>query len=186
MELACRDLASLNKSLDNPLTVHVNLSPIQVQEVGIEDRIPQLLEETNLDPSLLKLEITESTLFDDFAMAEAVFLCLKATGVHVALDDFGVGYSSLSYLERFPIDLLKLDRSFIRDISESDRQLHIVKSVVQMGQALEMQVVAEGVETAEQAAILRDLDCHFAQGYYYSKPVPIDAAQQCAGRLPRK
>ena len=184
MELACRDLARLNETLDEPLTVHVNLSPIQVQEVGIEDRIPKLLKETNLAPNLLKLEITESTLFDDFEMAEVVFLCLKDTGVNVALDDFGVGYSSLSYLERFPIDLLKLDRSFIRDISESDRQLHIVKSVVQMGQALEMQVVAEGVETMEQAHILRNLGCHYAQGYYFSKPVSIKAAKSCAGQLP--
>lgn len=186
MELACRETAELNRSLDEPLTIHVNLSPIQVQEVGIEDRIPQLLKEIGLDPGLLKLEITESTLFDDFEMAEAVFKCLQDSGVSVALDDFGVGYSSLSYLERFPINLLKLDRSFIQDIGESDRRLHIVETMVQMGRALEMQVVAEGVETAEQAEILRNIGCQFAQGYWFSKPVPIEAVKHCVGQLPKQ
>jgi EAL domain-containing protein (putative c-di-GMP-specific phosphodiesterase class I) len=135
----------------------------------------ETLERTGLDPSMLCVEITESALVDDAAATLGTLNRLKELGVELALDDFGTGYSSLTYVRRFPIDTLKIDRSFIDGIVGSNEDEAIVTAVLSMGRALGVHVVAEGVETEEQAARLSKLGCALAQGYLFSRPVAPEA-----------
>jgi EAL domain-containing protein (putative c-di-GMP-specific phosphodiesterase class I) len=131
-----------------------------------------ILEETGLDPQLLELELTESVLMKRAESAEFILKALKAHGVKLAVDDFGTGYSSLSYLRRFPIDALKIDQSFVRQISTTPEETSIVTAVISMGRSLKLRVIAEGVETREEAEFLKALQCEEAQGYHFSRPVP--------------
>jgi EAL domain-containing protein (putative c-di-GMP-specific phosphodiesterase class I) len=128
--------------------------------------------ETGLEPSLLELELIETVLLDDSRSIADVLKELKEIGVLLALDDFGTGYSSLTNLKRFPIDALKIDQSFVRDLASDNEGSVIVTAMIGMGRNLHMQVVAEGVETRQQLEILREHGCHQAQGYYFSRPVP--------------
>ncbi len=129
------------------------------------------LTETGLDPKALELELTESVLMKRAESAASVLKTLRASGVHIAVDDFGTGYSSLSYLRKFPIDALKIDQSFVRQITSAPDDTTIVTAVISMGRSLNLRVVAEGVETAEELAFLQAHLCDEAQGYYFSKPV---------------
>jgi len=138
-----------------------------------------ILRDTGLDPGKLELELTETFLLQDEPSVAEVLRQLKEIGVMLALDDFGTGYSSLSYLKRFPIDTVKIDRSFVRDIASDSDDASIVSAVIGMGTNMRMRVVAEGVETREQLEFLRERSCPQAQGYYFSRPV---AASEC-GRL---
>jgi EAL domain-containing protein (putative c-di-GMP-specific phosphodiesterase class I) len=136
--------------------------------------VEEALASSGLPASLLELEITESILIHDAESILETFTRLKALGVRLSIDDFGTGYSSLSYLRRFPVDKLKIDRTFVRDASAGADEAAIARAVIQMARSLKLRTVAEGVETPEQAEFLRREGCQEAQGYLYSKPVPAD------------
>ena len=133
--------------------------------------IGKTLQETGLDPSCLDLEITESYAMQNADFTISVLRDLKKMGVRVSIDDFGTGYSSLSYLKQFPIDTLKIDRSFVNQMIENEENIEIVRTIVSLAQNLNMDVVAEGVETKEQLALLRQLNCENGQGFFFSNPL---------------
>ena len=154
------------------LRISVNLSPRQLSDPGLVDSVQAVLRVTGLAPDRLSLEITESAFSDDPARALDVLQRLKELGVCLELDDFGTGYSSLTYVRMFPIDALKIDRSFVSGLCESTEDAAIVAAVISMGRALGVNVVAEGVESEAQASVLQTLGCTLAQGYLFSRPVP--------------
>jgi diguanylate cyclase (GGDEF)-like protein/PAS domain S-box-containing protein len=161
-----------------PLFVSVNLSVKQFNEPGLVDNIAQLLEESQLPPRCLKLEITESVFSDNIEAAVKLLTQLRNLGVQLSIDDFGTGYSSLSYLQRFPIDTLKIDRSFVTQMMENEENLAIVRTIVALAQNLGMDVVAEGVETEDQLRLLRKLECENGQGFLFSTPLGEGQLQQ--------
>lgn len=173
---ACNDVAAWNRSHPNrpPLQVAVNLSARQLVSSGLTELVAGALEESGLDPSLLCLEITESVLMEDGPAGRAALLALKDLGVMLAVDDFGTGYSSLIYLRQFPVDLLKVDRSFVAGLGHSPQDSAIVAGVVGLAQGLELVAVAEGVETSEQAFRLAELGCGLAQGYHWSRALAFE------------
>ncbi|HEX6044431.1 MAG TPA: diguanylate cyclase [Pyrinomonadaceae bacterium] len=154
-----------------PLFVSVNLSVKQFNQPGLVENIARLLSEFKLPPRCLKLEITESVFSDNLEAAVGLLTQLRDLGVQLSIDDFGTGYSSLSYLQRFPIDTLKIDRSFVTQMMENEENLAIVRTIVALAQNLGMDVVAEGVETEDQLALLRKLECENGQGYLFSTPL---------------
>lgn len=182
LQEACRQSARWQQ--DHPdwpeLRVSVNLSARQ-----LNDELPQvvssILRRTGVHPSRLWLELTETILMQAAQPASEVLAGLREVGVRIALDDFGTGYSSLSYLQRFPLDVLKLDRSFISRLGTEPNAFKLVAATIDMGLALGMSVVAEGVETSEQLQALRDLDCQFAQGYHFARPQPPEAIPALIG-----
>ena len=176
---ACRQMskwrACSQASLD--LTMSVNLSAKQLLQPHLVEEMKKLLGETALPPEALKLEITESAVMADPAAAAEMLQQIKSLGIRLAIDDFGTGYSSLSYLHRFPLDTLKIDRSFISGSGEGGDGMEIARTIMPMAKNLRLDVVAEGVETLEQVALLKRLQCKYAQGYYFSKPLaPEDVA----------
>jgi len=154
--------------------VSVNLSAVQCREASLTEAIRRVLKDTGLDPQYLELEITESTLMAQTESLRARMIEIKGCGIHFALDDFGTGYSSLSYLTRFPIDALKIDRSFIRDMIDDPKDLAVVDTVVNLAENLQLRTVAEGVERIEQITLLKLLGCQSIQGFYFSKAVAAD------------
>ena len=154
-----------------PLVMSVNLSARQFRQPGLAAAIADVLRETGLPASSLQLEITESTVMDDLDAAVATLRELRARGLRLALDDFGTGYSSLSYLKRFPLDVLKIDKSFVAGLGRDAEDTAIVGAVIALAHILGMQVTAEGVETAEQAHLLRELACELGQGYLFARPL---------------
>jgi len=154
-----------------PLRMSVNLSARQFQLAGLAQRIQAALERSNLPPHCLEIEITESTVMRDTGEAASVLRSLKALGVALSIDDFGTGYSSLSYLKRFPIDVLKIDRSFVSDVTADPNDAAIARAIIALAHTLNLEAVAEGVETAEQVAFLRENGCDEIQGYFFSPPV---------------
>jgi diguanylate cyclase (GGDEF)-like protein len=175
---ACRQIVRWNtERAGDPLVVAVNVSGRQLQEPSLVKTVAMVLAETGLDASSLKVELTESVVME-FAEATIETLGqLKALGVQLAIDDFGTGYSSLAYLKRFPIDVLKVDRSFVDGLGTSQQDAAIVQGIIALAQSLGLTVTGEGVETAEQADYLRRLGCDLAQGYYYSKPLQPPALE---------
>jgi predicted signal transduction protein with EAL and GGDEF domain len=180
LERACAEAVRWNEDRGDrePLRVAVNFSPRQLSHPSAVETVVEALERAGLEPDLLCVEITESALVEDAASTLATLNQLKEIGVRLALDDFGTGYSSLTYVRRFPIDTLKIDRSFIDGIVGSTEDEAIVTAVLSMGRALGVHVVAEGVETEEQAARLRTLGCRLAQGYLFSRPIAPDAVRE--------
>jgi predicted signal transduction protein with EAL and GGDEF domain len=168
---ACRDAASWEK----PLRIAVNLSPLQLNNPALPTLVHEVLIESGLSPHRLELEITESALFKDYQRALDNLRRLKALGVRIAMDDFGTGFSSLSTLQSFPFDKIKIDKSFVENIHRHDRATVIVRAVLGLGRSLEIPVVAEGVETEEQIVFLRGEDCAELQGYAIGRPGPIDS-----------
>jgi diguanylate cyclase (GGDEF)-like protein len=154
-----------------PMSMAVNVSSVEFRSPGFLASLRTILHETGWDPKLLEIELTESVLMQDSETSASVLQALKAIGVQLALDDFGTGYSSLSYLKRFPINVLKIDQSFVRDIGDDSNGPTIVEAVISMGKILKQRVVAEGIETAEQLAFLLGHHCDEGQGYYFSPPV---------------
>ncbi len=175
---ACRQMSAWQKfyQASDPLTISVNFSGKQFSQPDLIKQVDQILKKTGLDGKSLKFEITESVLIGNCDSATAMLLQLKSLGVQVDIDDFGTGYSSLSYLHRFPIDALKIDRSFVSRMGINNENLEIVQTIVTMAHNLGMSVVAEGIETAEQLAQLRSLQCEYGQGYFFSKPLNPEAA----------
>ena len=154
------------------IAIAVNVSAIEFRDPNFLEGLFSILDETGLDPRYLELELTESVLMKRAESAASILATLRERGVQVAIDDFGTGYSSLSYLRKFPVDALKIDQSFVRQIGAAGEDASIVTAVIAMAQSLKLRVVAEGVETQEAAAFLRALHCDEAQGYYFSRPVP--------------
>lgn len=154
------------------LTVAVNLSARQLQQADLAQRVAALMEEFGVGPDWLEFELTESMLAGEQAATEMRLRELKALGIALSIDDFGTGYSSLAYLKRFPIDVLKIDQSFVRDIPHDRNDMEIAATIIAMAHTLKMRVVAEGVETPEQLAFLKERDCDAWQGYLFSKPLP--------------
>lgn len=157
-----------------PLRVAVNLSARQLREISFVSVLEKVLRETGVGPEGIEIEITESMLMSDTENAVSALKDLHNLGIHVAMDDFGTGYSSLSYLRRFPIDTIKIDGSFVADIADSHDGAEIIRTIISMGKTLNRQIVAEGVETEEQLALLREYDCDHIQGYLISRPLPGD------------
>ena len=173
---ACHEVQHWNELLptEDALTLSVNLSARQVQAPSLVAEVAAALQQSGLGPQHLILEITESVLIHDPEAAIDRLNQLKALGMRLAIDDFGTGYSSLSYLQRFPVDVLKIDKSFIDSIAEGDNHSALARAIVKLGPTLGLEVVAEGIETAEQAEELRSMECHHGQGYYFSKPLPAE------------
>ncbi|MBF0371213.1 MAG: EAL domain-containing protein [Magnetococcales bacterium] len=155
-----------------PLRVAVNLSARQFQQKNLHDLVEKTLQETGLEPKWLELEVTESMMMLDEKQAIATLNRLREIGISIAMDDFGTGYSSLSYLKRFPIQSLKVDQSFVRDITTDPDDAAIVQAIVSMAKSLRLHVVAEGVETEDQAVFLDNITCDELQGYFFSRPLP--------------
>ena len=158
-----------------PLTIAVNVSAMELADDGFPDRVFKTLQETGMPPSNLELELTESVLMKRADSAVSILQTLRNKGIRVSIDDFGTGYSSLSYLRKFPVDALKIDQSFTRQISSDGEDTVIVKAVIGMAHSLNLRVIAEGVETIEQLQFLCAHQCDEAQGYHFSKPVPAEA-----------
>jgi diguanylate cyclase (GGDEF)-like protein/PAS domain S-box-containing protein len=157
-----------------PMRLAVNFSARQFQQPGFISSVEEILKETNLDPSWLELEITESSIMKDPDKAIEKLLELKMMGIKVAIDDFGTGYSSLNYLKRFPIDTLKIDRSFVSDLCKDPHDTAIVRAIITLGHALDLTVIAEGVETREQLESLTELECDVVQGFLFSKALSTE------------
>jgi diguanylate cyclase (GGDEF)-like protein/PAS domain S-box-containing protein len=153
-------------------TMAVNVSAIELRSENFLEGLFASLNETGLDPRALELEVTESVLVRNAEVAVSILRSARERGVRVAVDDFGTGYSSLSYLRKLPLDVLKIDQSFVRQIAEGPSETIIVDAIISMGRSLNLQVIAEGVETAEELEFLQVHKCHGAQGYYFSRPVP--------------
>lgn len=181
LESACHQLAVWAKVPDMALlTIAVNISAVQVRQDNFVSQVMDVLRLTGAKPGQLKLELTESLLLKDLDAVISKMLALKEIGVGFSLDDFGTGYSSLSYLKKLPLDQLKIDQSFIKDILSDPNDAAIAKMVVVLGEALGLSVIAEGVESEEQRLFLKQLGCHAYQGYLYSRPIPINEFEQYA------
>jgi EAL domain-containing protein (putative c-di-GMP-specific phosphodiesterase class I) len=171
---ACLQAKAWQNQGIQPLTMSVNLSPRQFRQKNLVEMIAGVLEKTGLDASLLELEITEGMIMHRADQAVAVLERLHKLGVRLSVDDFGTGYSSLSYLKRFPVQTLKIDRSFVNDLTTDGDDGSIVTAIIAMAKSLKLEVVAEGVETREQLAFLTRLHCDKYQGYLFSRPIPAD------------
>ncbi|WP_319530758.1 ammonium transporter [uncultured Cohaesibacter sp.] len=154
--------------------ISINISPLQFQQKDLVHKIEAILKETGADPSRLELELTEGMLIEDDARGLSVMKLLKKLGLSLALDDFGTGYSSLSYLSKYPFDTIKIDRGFVANLGQEDNAVAIMNAIIGLGTGLGMKIVAEGVETAEEAVFLRSNGCDQLQGYLIGKPMPID------------
>ena len=158
------------------LLISVNLSPRQFQEYDIVTKVLNLLTKTKLSPSYLELEITETVTMQNGEIAKQILSRFNEIGISLAMDDFGTGYSSLSYLKHFPFSTLKIDRSFIQDALQNPEDQEIIKTIINLGKALNISIVAEGIENIESKDFLRSLGCRFMQGYYFSRPLSADSA----------
>jgi len=180
LEEACREFHDWDSRFPIPegITMHVNLSGLQFMEPDLIGRIEQILSRTSLDPGRLKLEITETVFIEQAESNRAVLAALKDLGVRLVVDDFGTGHSSLSYLSRFPVEMLKIAGSFVAGLGTDQGNTEIVRAVLNLSQRLQMQVIAEGIETETQASMLREMRCSLGQGYLLSQPLkPSDAEQ---------
>jgi diguanylate cyclase (GGDEF)-like protein/PAS domain S-box-containing protein len=176
LETACRQARAWQVAFptDPPILMSVNLSATQFARADLVEQVSAILTETGLRPACLELEITESVLMDESDTGIRALQALRELGVKLVLDDFGTGYSSLSYLKHLPLDTIKIDRSFVSELTGDDANVAIVQAVISLAHGLGIDVVAEGIETAEQLARLRELMCDRGQGYYYARPLPAD------------
>lgn len=177
---ACEQLKAWQQSFPecDELTMSVNLSALQIKDSALVKKVQEILENLNLSGENLKLEITETALIENVELASQQLEKLKENQIKISLDDFGTGYASLSYLQRFPVDVLKIDRSFVSAMTPDNHNFKIVQGVISLAQALEMQVIGEGVETDYQRQELRALGCEFGQGYYFAKPLDVTKATE--------
>jgi len=175
---ACRDIRTwLDKGIKVP-HVAVNVSPLQFRDPDLIAQVKSAMSESQVDPALIYLEVTEGALMDDVPRSEATLREFKRLGVKLSLDDFGTGYSSLSYLKRFPFDKVKIDQSFVRDVTTNQSDAVIAKVIISMAHGLGLKVIAEGVETEAQCKMLCTHGCDEIQGYLFSKPISIQAIEE--------
>ncbi|MGL5035120.1 MAG: two-component system response regulator [Microcystaceae cyanobacterium] len=174
LEKACAQLKQWQNAqlITADTSISVNLSPKQFSQIDLLEKILQIVADQQLARKCLKLEITESAIIDNLDNAQKILTQLQAQEIAISIDDFGTGYSSLSYLHQFPINTLKLDRSFIIDIDCNQQKKEIVRTIINLAQALNMNTIAEGIETASQRSVLRELNCELMQGYWFSRPLP--------------
>jgi EAL domain-containing protein (putative c-di-GMP-specific phosphodiesterase class I) len=170
-EACAQNMAWQRRGL-RPVSMAVNLSPRQFVDEYLLTDIDEALAASGMSPVLLQLEVTESMVMRNVPRAIKVLDAIQSRGIRLAIDDFGIGYSSMSLMKQFPIDTIKIDRSFVRDLPDDSEDRAIAQAIISMGKALGMTVVAEGVETVEQEIFLRDHACDEMQGYLFSKPVP--------------
>ena len=177
---ACQQLKSWQNQFGEAtnLKMSINLSSHQIQKADLIDKLDLVLAETGVNGNAIRLEITESTLMDQGELTIAKLSQLRARNIQLSIDDFGQGYSSLSYLHRFPINILKIDRAFVEQMTEGNEHIEIVRTITMLAHTLNMSVVAEGVETQHQVDILKSLGCEFGQGYLFSHPLSAIAAEQ--------
>jgi EAL domain-containing protein (putative c-di-GMP-specific phosphodiesterase class I) len=166
-----------------PLQIAVNLSPAQFMHGDLVGLVHSILLETGLQPGRLELEITEGVLIEDFDRGVALLRRLKALGVRISMDDFGSGYSSLTYLQAFPFDKIKIDRAFVINLGLNPQSAAIVRAVIGLGHGLDVAIVAEGVETHEQLCFLASEGCDGVQGYFIGRPAPIAQYAALVGRI---
>lgn len=182
LDEACRQAAQWRaQGLD--LRIAVNVSATQLEKGDLADHISQLTSRHGIAPSALEIELTETAIMATPKTVVGLFARLRAIGVTMAVDDFGTGYSSLAYLRRLPIDVLKIDRSFVAEADNNEEDAQIVKTILALGQALKLTVVAEGIETPQQAEILKSLGCDIGQGYLFSRPMPAEQAEAWLANL---
>ena len=176
IEEACNKVADWQAMRPDaaPVRIAVNLSGRQIGDPQLLPTVSSAIEASGIDPATLSIELTESVLFEESGVSERVMRSLRGVGVRLMLDDFGSGFSSLGYLKRFPLDGIKLDRSFIENVADGLTDAQIVRAVVEMARALGLEIVAEGVETSDQLAAVRSLGCHQAQGFYFMPPLPAE------------
>lgn len=188
LEEACRQAKALQRFARRraPFVMSVNFSAREFQQPGVVERVARVLSQTRLSPRALKLEITESSMMSTAAASVRTLRALKELGVGLAIDDFGTGYSSLSYLGQFPVDTIKVDQSFVADLDRKPEVMAIIRAVTRLARALRMDVTAEGVETAEQRALLATLRCRRGQGNLFWRPLSADdlvaVLESAAGR----
>jgi EAL domain-containing protein (putative c-di-GMP-specific phosphodiesterase class I) len=175
LEEACRQAGAWSRAFptDPPRLMNVNISARQFQHKDLIGTVLEALRAADMAPGTLKLEITESMLLDNIDATIATMVALGESGVGFSLDDFGTGYSSLQYLKRLPLDQLKIDQSFVRDLATDSSDKAIVTTIIAMAHSLGLDVIAEGVETEEQRRFLLDTGCSHYQGYLFGKPLPI-------------
>jgi EAL domain-containing protein (putative c-di-GMP-specific phosphodiesterase class I) len=169
---ACHEARRWDAAGLPPLRIGVNLSPLQFRKRTVPLMVAQALAESGLSPGRLDLELTESIVLQDIDAVAADLRNLLDLGVHVSIDDFGIGYSSLNYIKKLPVDRIKIDMSFVRNICTEPSDAAIVRAIITLGHSLDMKVVAEGVETIEQLARMQTEGCDEVQGYYFGKPMP--------------
>jgi predicted signal transduction protein with EAL and GGDEF domain len=182
---ACRQAKEWSDQGMSPLPIAVNISALEFRHPHFFENVRLILQEMGLEPKFLEIELTESVLMRNVEASTTILQALKDIGVQLAIDDFGTGYSSLSYLSQFPIDVLKIDQSFVRDVSDNANNGVIVSAVIGMGASLRQKVIAEGVETQEQLAFLNAHHCDEGQGYFLGGPAPPnDFARNFMSRVP--
>jgi EAL domain-containing protein (putative c-di-GMP-specific phosphodiesterase class I) len=175
LETACAQIKTWQQdALTRDLILAVNVSAKQFRQAGFVNQVQAAIQRHAINPMLLKLELTESSLQENIQDTIATMNALKAIGVKFSLDDFGTGYSSLQYLKQLPLDQLKIDQSFVRDLVSDSSDRAIVRTIIAMAHSLKLNVIAEGVETEEQRQLLRNKGCIHYQGFLFSKPVPIE------------
>jgi EAL domain-containing protein (putative c-di-GMP-specific phosphodiesterase class I) len=178
LRTACSQFKDFKKTYNQPMRLSVNLSACQFRNHNLVDTIAHVLKETSFNPAELELEITETTVMENVDFTIKTLKKLSKMGVNISMDDFGSGYSSLNYLRRFPIDILKIDRSFISDIAKDENTKVVVKSIIDVAHSLKLKVTAEGVETEDQLSILKQMCCDEIQGFLISKPLPLMEIQR--------
>ena len=178
LKTACLQNVAWQKPGEPPLSIAVNLTARQFSDEHLLEDMESILAATGLDPRLLELEIGESLLTQDVENTIRILRGIKALGVRIAIDDFGTGYSSLATLQHFPLDTIKIDRAFIRDIADGTQDTALADAVIAMGKSLSLTVVAQGVETREQAEFLRTHACDELQGFYFKAPLPAEQFEQ--------
>jgi EAL domain-containing protein (putative c-di-GMP-specific phosphodiesterase class I) len=174
----CEQIRIWSHTPIGPRQVSVNVSGRQFVDHDLEEDVRRALLESGIEAELLELELTESSLMQNTEATISALLALKRRGVKLSIDDFGTGYSSLAYLQRFPIDKVKIDLAFVRNITGNTNDATIAQTIVQMAHSLKMKAIAEGVETAGQLAYLRHHGCDEMQGYYFSHPLPLDEVEE--------
>jgi EAL domain-containing protein (putative c-di-GMP-specific phosphodiesterase class I) len=178
---ACTQIGRWRAQGMAPLRVSVNVSSVQFQNSGFVAMVQRVLRETGAPPELVELELTESLLMADVDHARTTIDALKALGLRLSIDDFGTGYSSLNYLRQFAVDFLKIDRSFVVDIASNPRDRAVVVAIIELAKALDIAVVAEGVETESQATFFAEARCDELQGFLFCRPLPVDRLEAHLG-----
>ncbi|MDQ1255689.1 MAG: hypothetical protein QG656_282 [Candidatus Hydrogenedentes bacterium] len=184
---ACRQVQQWHEQIPTAasIIISVNLSTKQFQQKDLLGEIARVLEQTGLEPHCLKIEITESAIMDDVEQVNRTLIAMREMGIQLSIDDFGTGYSSLSYLHRFPMNVLKIDQSFVKDLHLTLENWQIVQTILLLARSLKMDVIAEGIETRQQYDQLKEFGCEYGQGYYMSRPLPAKEAEELLKRNPK-